>query len=265
MLRQLKLKIYDVLVDVEGEKTFERRLAIFLMVLIVANGLAVILETVKSLEEQYSAFFYGFEVFSVIVFSIEYLLRLWVADVDPRYKGAVTGRLRYLLSPMALVDLAAILPFFLPLALTLDLRVLRLLRLFRLFRLFKMTRYVQSLRTFHRVFVAKKEELLITALMIVILLVFASSVMYAVETEAQPDKFPSIPETLWWAVVTLTTIGYGDVYPVTPLGKVIGGVIAILGIGLIALPAGILASGFTEELRRRQDKTRKPLESGGDE
>src|SRR6185503_15969644 len=106
---------------------------------------------------------------------------------------------------------------------TIDLRVLRLLRLFRLFRLFKMTRYVESLRTFHRVFVAKKEELLITALMIFILLVFASSAMYAVENEAQPDKFPNIPETLWWGVVTLTTIGYGDVYPVTPVGKIIGG------------------------------------------
>ena len=156
MLRQLKLKIYDVLVDVDVEKRLERRLAIALMILIVANGLVVMLETVKFLEERYSDIFYGFEIFSVTIFSIEYLLRVWVADVDPKYKSPIKGRLRYMLSPMALIDLAAILPFYLPLAVTLDLRVLRLLRLFRLFRLFKMTRYVQSLRTFHRVFVAKK-------------------------------------------------------------------------------------------------------------
>lgn len=256
MLRKLKHKIYDVLVDVEVEKTAERRLAIALMVLIVANGVAVILETVRPLEEQFSSVFYAFEIFSVTIFSIEYLLRVWVANADPKYKGPIIGRLRYMLSPMAVIDLLAIVPFFLPLALTLDLRVLRLLRLFRLFRLFKMTRYVQSLRTFHRVFVAKKEELLITALMIFTLLVLASSAMYALENEAQPDKFSSIPATLWWGVVTLTTIGYGDVYPITAAGKIIGGVFAVLGIGLFALPAGILASGFTEELRK--DKERKP-------
>ncbi len=214
------------------------------------------LETVKSLEQRYASIFYGFELLSIIVFSVEYLLRLWVAPLNPKYENPITGRLRYMVSPMALIDLVAILPFYLPLAVTVDLRLLRLLRLFRMFRLFKMTRYVESLRTFHRVFVAKKEERLITALMIFLLLVFASSAMYFVENEAQPDKFPNIPETLWWGVVTLTTIGYGDVYPVTPVGKVIGGVIAFLGIGLFALPAGILASGFTEELRKRQERDR---------
>ena len=260
MLHRIKLRIYDVLVDVEVDKTIERRLAIALMILIVANALAVMLETVKFLEQRHSSIFYGFEVFSVMIFSVEYLLRLWVATLDPRYRTPIKGRLRYMVSPMALIDLAAILPFYLPLAVTIDLRVLRLLRLFRLFRLFKMTRYVESLRTFHRVFVAKKEELLITALMIFILLVFASSAMYAAENEAQPDKFPNIPETLWWGVVTLTTIGYGDVYPVTSVGKIIGGVIAFLGIGLFALPAGILASGFTEELRRHQDRDPNPAD-----
>lgn len=257
MIHRIKLKIYDVLVDVEFDKALERRVALALMLLIVANGLAVILETVKFFEDRYSAIFFGFELFSVTVFSIEYLLRVWVADVDPKNNSPLWGRLRYLLSPMALIDLAAILPFFLPLAITLDLRVLRLLRLFRLFRLFKMTRYVQSLSAFHRVFAAKKEELLITALMIFVFLIAASTAMYALENEAQPDKFSSIPETLWWGVVTLTTIGYGDMYPVTPLGKVVGGVIAVLGIGLFALPAGILASGFSEELRKHQEETKE--------
>jgi len=153
-----------------------------------------------------------------------------------------------------LVDLAAILPFYLPLGFNIDLRMLRILRVFRVFRMFKMTRYVESLNTLDEVFKAKKSELIVTLLMILILLVFASTAMYAVENQAQPDKFTSIPETLWWGVITLTTIGYGDVYPITSLGKIIGGLIAFLGIGLFALPTGILASGFAEQVQKRQEE-----------
>jgi voltage-gated potassium channel len=257
VLRRLKEKVYDILIDVEVDKRADRLVALFLMLLIITNGLAVMLETVKALEIRYSHYFYLFELVSVAVFTLEYLLRLWAITLDPVYKDPLTGRLRYALSPMALTDLAAILPFYLPIALTIDLRLLRLLRLFRIFRLFKMTRYVESMRTFQNVFKAKKSELTLTLVLIFLLLIFASSAMYAVENEAQPDKFSSIPETLWWGVITLTTIGYGDIYPVTPLGKIIGGIIAFLGIGLFALPAGILASGFSEELQKRRDKQQK--------
>ncbi len=257
MLKRLKEKVYDVLIDVEVDKRADRLVALFLMFLIIANGLAVMLETVKQLEIKYSRYFYLFELASVGVFTLEYLLRVWAITLNPDYKNPLGGRLRYVLTPMALIDLAAILPFYLPIALTVDLRILRLLRLFRMFRLFKMTRYVESMRTFHNVFKAKRSELTLTLVLIFLLLVFASSAMYAVETEAQPDKFSSIPETLWWGVITLTTIGYGDIYPITPMGKIIGGIIAFLGIGLFALPAGILASGFSEELQKRRDKQAK--------
>jgi voltage-gated potassium channel len=257
VLKSLKEKVYDVLIDVEVDKRADRVVALFLMLLIIANGLAVMLETVKALEIKYSRYFYLFELVSVGVFTVEYLLRLWAITLNPIYKHPLRGRLRYLLTPMALIDLAAILPFYLPIALTIDLRILRLLRLFRIFRLFKMTRYVESIRTFQNVFRAKKAELTLTLVLIFLLLVFASSAMYAVENEAQPDKFSSIPETLWWGVITLTTIGYGDIYPITPPGKIIGGIIAFLGIGLFALPAGILASGFSEELQKRRDRPQK--------
>jgi voltage-gated potassium channel len=257
VLKSLKEKVYDVLIDVEVDKRADRVVASFLLVLILTNGLAVMLETVKGLESGYSRYFYLFEVVSVAVFTVEYLLRVWAITLDPLYKRPVAGRLRYVLTPMALIDLAAILPFYLPIALTIDLRILRLLRLFRIFRLFKMTRYVESMKTFHNVFRAKKSELALTLMLIFLLLVFASSAMYAVESEAQPDKFSSIPETLWWGVITLTTIGYGDIYPITPIGKVIGGVIAFLGIGLFALPAGILASGFSDELQKRRNSQKK--------
>ncbi|MGH9874505.1 MAG: ion transporter [Pyrinomonadaceae bacterium] len=257
MLKRLKEKVFDVLVDVEVDKRADRLVALFLMVLIGANGLAVMLETVKELELKYSRYFYLFEVFSVAVFTLEYLLRLWAITLNPVYKHPLMGRLRYVLTPMALIDLVVIVPFYLPIALTIDLRILRLLRLSRIVRLFKMTRYVESMRTFENVFKAKKAELTLTLVLIFFLLIFASSAMYAVETDAQPDKFSSIPETLWWGVITLTTIGYGDIYPITPVGKIIGGIIAFLGIGLFALPAGILASGFSEELQKQRDKQRK--------
>lgn len=252
MLTLLKRRVYDVLIDVDIDNRADRIVSALLMILIIGNGVAVMLETVKPLETTYSHVFYLFEVISVAVFTVEYLLRLWAITLDPAYQHPVKGRLRYVFTPMALIDLVAILPFYLPFAFSIDLRIVRLLRLLRIFRLLKMTRYVESMRTFQNVFKAKRVELTLTLVLIFLLLILASSAMYAVESEAQPDKFSSIPETLWWGVITLTTIGYGDIYPITPIGKVIGGVIAFLGIGLFALPAGILASGFSEEIRKRK-------------
>jgi voltage-gated potassium channel len=272
LLKRLKERVYDVLIDVEIHKPMDRLVALFLMVLIGANGAAVMLETIRPLEARYARFFDLFEIISVAIFTLEYIVRVWAITLNPLYPDPVKGRLRYMLTPMALIDLLVILPFYLPIALTIDLRILRLLRLLRIFRLFKMTRYVESMKTFRAVFKAKKSELTLTLVLISMLLVFASSAMYALENEAQPDKFSSIPETLWWGVITLTTIGYGDIYPITPLGKVIGGVIAFLGIGLFALPAGILASGFSEELQKRREKRKQqsgltvddPLPNGQD-
>jgi voltage-gated potassium channel len=179
---------------------------------------------------------------------------LWVAPLDPRFAKPFWGRIRYAFTLMAIVDLLAILPALLPLIFTFDLRIIRFLRVFRLFRLFKMSRYVQSLNSLDDVVRAKKEELVVTLVMIGMLLLFSSSLMYIVETEAQPDKFPDIPSAMWWGVATLTTVGYGDVFPITPLGKLFGAFIALLGIGMFALPTGILASGFAEEIKRRHEK-----------
>jgi voltage-gated potassium channel len=150
----------------------------------------------------------------------------------------------------------AILPFYLPMIITLDLRFIRAVRLFRLVRIFKMGRYSESLRLLENVFKEKKEALLITIFMVFILLVIASSLMYFVENEAQPEVFSSILKAMWWGVATLTTVGYGDIYPVTLIGKILGGAIAILGIGMFALPAGILGSGFVEQIQRTRSKSR---------
>ena len=254
MYERLKRRVYEIVEcpprEADGRTAFDY-FDFFIVALIIANVLAVMLETVEQVAAPYDRLFRGFEVFSVVVFTVEYLLRLWACTADPRYSGALRGRLRFVLSPMALIDLLAILPFYVEFA-ALDLRFVRSLRLFRLFRVFKLARYSASMRTLVRVIESKKEELLVTLFVVIVMLVFASSAMYYAEHDAQPDKFDSIPSSLWWGVATLTTVGYGDVFPITPLGKLLGGLIAVLGVGIFALPTGILASGFSEELQKRR-------------
>jgi voltage-gated potassium channel len=158
-----------------------------------------------------------------------------------------------------IIDLIAILPFYLPLLLPFDLRVIRAFRLFRLLRVLKLSRYSESMRVLGNVILSKKEELFICIFTGLVLLIVSSSVMYFIESEAQPEKFSNIPEAMWWGVATLTTVGYGDIYPVTPLGRIIGAMVSILGIGMFALPAGILASGFAEEIRRTHERDERDI------
>ena len=246
-----KRRIIETVNKAEDGDHLSKGFDIFIMTLIVLNVVAVVLETVSHLYERYHVFFDTFELISVIVFSVEYILRLWACTSIPRYSHWAWGRFKYFLSASALIDLMAILPFYLPLVMTLDGRFLRLLRVFRLFRLFKLGRYSGAFQMITRVITRRREELVVTLSFVFVMLVLSSSLMYFIEHEAQPDVFTSIPATMWWGVATLTTVGYGDVYPITPLGKVLGAFIAVLGIGVFALPAGIIATGFETELRRR--------------
>ncbi len=253
MNQKLKSRIFEIL-EISSVDLYSRTFSIFIMSLISLNVLAVILETVESISLRYELFFTTFEMFSVAIFTIEYLLRLWTCTADKRFENPITGRLRFAVTPLAVVDLFAVLPFYLPLIFPFDTRFIRILRLFRLFRAFKMVRYSDSLKLMGNVLKAKKEEIVITLFIMVILLIFTSSLIYLVEHEAQPQAFSSIPASMWWGVVTLATVGYGDIYPITPLGKFFGAIISILGIGMFALPTGILASGFIEEIRKKQGK-----------
>jgi voltage-gated potassium channel len=255
-MRGYKNRIYEILEVASEDDAVSRAFDVFIIALIFFNVLAVILETVESLAARYAQFFATFEIISVAVFTVEYILRLWVCTAAGKEIHPLIGRLRFIANPMSLIDLAAILPFYLPVMIPLDPRFLRALRLFRLFRLFKMGRYSESLQTLGNVLKSKKEEIIVTFFVISLLLVFASSVIYYVEHDAQPEAFSSIPAAMWWGVATLTTVGYGDVYPITPIGKFLGAVIALLGIGMFALPAGILASGFAEELQKKRQKER---------
>ena len=253
---QYKQRILSTINKADGQDQLSRGFDIFIMVLIVLNVFAVITETVQSIQVKYELVFYYFELFTIIVFSIEYLVRLWTCTIIEKYRHPVWGRLKYMFSIEALIDLLAILPFYLPLFLDMDARLLRVLRLFRLMRIFKLGRYFVAFQMIVAVIKKRKEELLITFTLLVVMLILASSLMYYIEHEAQPDVFTSIPATMWWGIATLTTVGYGDVYPVTGIGKLLGSVIAILGIGVFALPTGIIASSFERELSERE-KNRK--------
>jgi voltage-gated potassium channel len=253
--RGAKRRTYELLEREIGTTRLDLAFDLFITTLIVTNVCAVMLETVVWIEEPWHTYFVIFELFSVAVFTLEYVLRLWSCTADPRYAEPVRGRLRYAASPLPLIDLLAVAPFYLEFV-AFDLRFVRALRLFRLFRIFKLARYAESMRTLGRVLRSRREELLVTLFVVVVLLVFSSSAMYYVEREAQPEHFSSIPASMWWGVTTLTTVGYGDVYPVTPAGRLLGAAIAILGVGLFALPTGILASAFSEELQKKRRRER---------
>jgi len=223
-----------------------------LIVLISLNILAVVLESIKDLQALAGAYFYAFEVFSVTVFSVEYIARVWsVVDNpwNPSYTHPIMGRIKYMMTWMALIDLIAIAPFYLSFFATGDLRILRALRLLRIF---KLTRYSSAMTLLFQVF-REEARTIGAALFVSMLLMFvASTLAFVVEHPVQPKVFSSIPAAMYWATVTMTTVGYGDMVPLTPWGKILGAFIGIIGLGMVALPAGILASGFSSALHRRR-------------
>lgn len=247
----MKRRIYEILAPSKHHGDLSWWFDIFLVSVICLNVIAIVLESMESVRNAFGDILWAFELFSVVLFTIEYILRVWTANEHPRYRKPFVGNIRYALTPMALIDFLAVIPYYLPL-IGIDLRFLRVMRLFRLFRIFKIARYLKALNMMQAVLRERKEELGISILFTGFMLLIASTLMYYVENEAQPDKFSCIPETMWWGIATLTTVGYGDVFPITTIGKVLGGVIAVIGVGLFALPAGILASGFAEQLAHRK-------------
>lgn len=244
----LKKKVYDF---INEDSWFQN----FIYALIILNISSLILASYKEIFGPFKWFFDLFELFSVAIFSLEYVLRLWTADLSLSEGSALSKRVKFGFSAYGLIDLIAILPFYLPLFFPFDLRVLRILRLFRLLRIFKLGRLSKSLQTIMSVLKDSKSELSLTLFVAFILLILSSTLMFYVENEAQPDKFENIGQSLWWSVATLTTVGYGDIYPITALGKIISSIIAIIGIGVLALPTGIISSAFINRLEK--DKVNK--------
>lgn len=249
----IKIRLFQIIEKAEEEDEMSRIFDIFILTLICFNILAIILESHQNLLFKYEEYFKMFEKFSVIVFTTEYILRLWTATVSYKGLSSFKAGLKQAKTPLAIIDLLAILPFYLPMFLPFDLRILRVMRIARFLRILKLNRYSKALLVIGKIFNKKKDILLATIYIMFMTILMSSVFMYYVENSAQPEHFSSITATFWWAVATLTTVGYGDVYPVTAIGKILATIIAITGIGIVALPTGILSSGFIEEMNESKE------------
>jgi voltage-gated potassium channel len=243
---RLKERLYLILEQPSSSDRLARAWNLVIIGAIAITTLAVIVETVETIDRQFQPILRTIEILSLGLFGTEYLLRLWVITCSPRYGHPLFGRLRFAITPLALIDLVAIVPALV--ATRVDLRFLRIARLARVLRVLKLARYSQGIGLIGRVIRRKREELLVALGFFLMLLVMASALMYFAEHDAQPKAFSSIPAAMWWAVVTMTTLGYGDVYPVTVAGRFLAGITALLGIAAFALPTSILGAGFLAEL-----------------
>lgn len=253
----LRHQLASIFEDEEPRSRVARLFDTALATLIVVNVSCVILESVESIRENFGFAFDLLEHVATAIFATEYVLRVWTCvDLrEPSYRDPLWGRLRYMRSFFALVDLVSVLPALLDLFGAADLRVLRLLRLLRMLKL------VRHSTTFGLLFaVLREERQSISALLFVLLLTvtISGSMMFMIENERQPEVFTSIPVAMWWAIETLTTVGYGDIVPMTATGRVIGGVVSIVGIGTLALFSGLITVGFLDQLRHHRERHGKP-------
>lgn len=258
MLKALRGRVYHIMEEGRPVSPWGYVFDIVLILLISLNVAAAIAETVNPLYQMYGPYFDSFEAFSIAFFTVEYFARIWVSVDAEDGVSAARIRIRYLFSPLALVDFIAIAPFYLSLLFALDLRVLRILRLLRLF---KLSRYWSALNLMTRVLRSEAEVIGAALFLLLMIMVLASGAMCLVEHRAQPTAFGNIPAAMWWTITTLTTVGYGDIVPVTPLGKMLGGLISLTGIGMVAFPSGILASGFAEQIRRGRREYREHVDA----
>lgn len=243
----VKTKLFNIIQPADGSSRLSKAFDVSIVSLILINVILVIADTF-TLPQTVRTVSNYIEIFSVILFTLEYILRVYTSDLLYPALTPCKARIKYIFSFMALIDLLAILPFYLPFIFKIDLRVLRMLRIVRLLRVFKVNRYTTALSQIAAVFRQKKQQLLSSIFVCALLMIIAAVLMYSIENEAQPDAFPNAFAALWWAIATFTTVGYGDIYPITMLGKILSAIIAILGIGLVAVPTGIISAGFMEQM-----------------
>ncbi|MFC0604730.1 ion transporter [Winogradskyella pulchriflava] len=211
-----------------------KRFAFFIQFLIILSVITFSIETLPDLKPQTRVVLNAIEAFCVVIFTFEYVSRIFVADNKPKFIFSFFG----------IIDLLAILPFYLSFGI--DLRSLRLLRMFRLFRLFKLVRYNKAMKHFAQAMIAAKEQIILFMIITLMLIYFAAVGIYYFENEAQPEHFTSVFDSLWWSIVTLTTVGYGDVYPITVGGRIFTFFILLIGLGIVAIPTGIISSSLTK-------------------
>ena len=251
-IKEIKKRIFKIIEPPEDSDAAGQIFDLLIVTLIIVNLILVILDTFD-IPDLLRDVFGVVEFFSVIVFTVEYILRVWTADMLFPDQSKAKAYIKYIFSFMALIDLFAVLPFYIPLIIPLDLRVLKTLRVIRLLRLFKMNRHINTFSAIGEVLKKRIGQLLSSMLMIFLLMVITSVLMYNVEHAAQPDKFDNAFSSFWWSIATLTTIGYGDIYPITVAGQILNGVFAFLGIGLVAIPTGIISAGFIEYFGKEKE------------
>lgn len=253
----MRVRVYEVLHLIEPKDRTATWINRSIAFLILLNVTCVVLESMKQVNAMFENLFQVLEIVSLSIFIVEYVARVWSCVEDPRYSGALRGRVRFMFSLFPLFDLLAIVPALFFFQTRLDLRVLRTLRLLRLLRVLKLARYSKALQLLGRVMKDAQDLLLVSLLVLLFLLVTSGGLMYYAENNAQPDRFSSIPASIWYCVVTLTTVGYGDISPVTPVGKLIAGIMAVMGIGLVAIPTGVISSAFLRQIEtgKNSDET----------
>ena len=254
-LRALRLRVYRQLEPTAWPRKGLSPTNWILAVLILVAVLNAVLETEPLIAARREQLFDDLEIIVASIFSAEYLCRVWTVVENPAFAKYRHPRLRYMLTPIAIIDLAAILPAFFAFGGASSV-VLRFFRVFRMIRLAKLGRTSRAWRTIREAIYERRYEFGLVLGLVAVAVLVSGSLLYWAEADAQPDKFGSIPRALWWAVVTLTTIGYGDAYPVTPLGKAMAAVIALTGVMLIALPTGLFAASFTEGIERHRDRAK---------
>jgi voltage-gated potassium channel len=249
--QQLRHRLAILLAPKADQSILGKSIDLLLALLILLNVAAVIIATVPAIGSCYGQEFEWFNIFSVLIFSVEYVLRLWTCiELDDRPISHAKKRISYFFSPMAMIDFIVILPFYIGLFLAVDLRILRVLRLLRIF---KLGRYSSAMQMLVQAIKQEYKVLFASFSILLIMMVLAASGMYMIEKDLQPEAFGSIPSAMWWAMATLTTVGYGDVIPITAWGRFFGGTITLLGMGMVALPAGILASSFSEQAHQKRE------------
>ena len=259
----IRRKVFDIIQPDDGTSLLSRIFDWMITGLILASVIIVFAATFDLPKGVLRALLL-IEGVASVVFTVEYALRILTADFLYPESGTIKARIKYVFSPMALVDLVAILPFWLPMLVPGTMLGLRALRLVRLLRIFKLNRYFDAIKSLGEVIVLKKRELLGSLFFVSILMLIASLLMYSAEHEAQPEVFRNAFSGLWWAVATLTTVGYGDIYPVTALGRLLGAFIAFSGLAAVAIPTGIISSGLMEALSRGKEAKAR-AEKGGEE
>ena len=251
-LSKLRIKTYQLLESETSSSVAAKIITWSLILLIVSNVAAAIITSEQDYYLPYKSSFILFELISLSIFCFEYLLRLWCCVEAKEYQNTpnLKARIKYIFTPIALIDLIAVLPFVIAMFFAIDLRTLRLIRVLRLL---KLTHYFKGFNIFITVIVKESKSIAAAIMVMVFLIIIAASLIHSIEGAAQPEAFGSIINSFWWAVVTMTTVGYGDVVPITPMGKVISTFIMLIGVGLVALPAAMLAARFSEELRERKE------------